>query len=86
MGCALSGVMPAIRSAEVRTLGQLQKSQGAQNNTDLLDSAHQLSEFSLILGRHFNTKGSDEPSLVWAKTFPNRTVLLQKLQAVRHVA
>jgi hypothetical protein len=39
-------------------LGQLQKSQGAQDNTDLLDSAaHQLPEFFLMLGRHFNTKG-----------------------------
>ena len=40
------------------TLGQLQKSQGTQNNTDLLDSAaHQRSKFFLILGGDLNTQG-----------------------------
>jgi len=40
------------------TLGQLQKRQGAQDDSDLLDSAaYQPSEFLLILGRHLNTQG-----------------------------
>jgi hypothetical protein len=39
-------------------LGELQKSQRAQNDTHLLNSgAQQLSKFFLIFGRHFNTQG-----------------------------
>jgi hypothetical protein len=41
-----------------RAFGQLQKSQGAQYDADLLNSpAHQFSEFFLISGGHFNTQG-----------------------------
>lgn len=37
---------------------QLQKRQGTQHDSDLLDSAaHQLPEFLLILGGHFNPQG-----------------------------
>jgi hypothetical protein len=66
------------------TLGQLQKSQGAKYDTDLLNSAaQQFSEFLLIPGSHFYTQGWTSHALVWAKTFPNGIVLLQKFQAVR---
>ena len=62
---------------------QLQERQSTQHHSDLLDSAaHQLSEFLLILDRHFNTQGRASHTLVCIKTFSIGIVLLTNLQAV----
>ena len=50
-----------------------------QCDTDLLDStAHQLSQFFLILGRHFIAQGWASHALVWVRT--------HNLQAIRDLA
>ena len=61
------------------TLGQLQKSQGAQHDPDLLDSAaHQLSEFFLVPGGHFNTQGWTSHALSMGQNISGWNCLITK--------
>jgi hypothetical protein len=61
--------MLAMRGAATR-LAQLQKCQGTQYDSDLLDTtAYQFPQFFLILAGYLKTQGGTSHALLWPKTF-----------------